>query len=215
MLRASACSSSRGETCGRFRLQEKLEETSGAFPGRTASLRMNQSLNERVKEKTGPAVADVLQPILADERSLSAVTRSYRRDVRGPNSLSLQKLFDDQWRQIDCWLAQLLQSAPVTEHRGDGVDRLSGASLAGESLRVDVPASLMIQDLLGRHELLSQRLRAEATQGRDSSTLHLLQRLAEFHDTAAWILRVVINGHGPVGLEENCVCSAPDPSGRV
>ena len=177
---------------------------------------MNHRPNDRVKEKSDATLAALLQPILAEECSLFVRSRFYRRNVRGPNSHSLQKLFEDQGRQIDYWLAQLLQS---TRAAGDsireGIDGLSRASVVTESAHVDVPAPQMIQDLLRRHELLSRRLRAAAAQWRDSPIVQLLQRLADFHDTAAWILRVVGNGPGPVGLEENCFCSAPDPSGRV
>lgn len=160
---------------------------------------MNQSSDDSVTEKTRAALASSLQPILAEEGSLSARTGVYRRNARGPASHSLQKLFEDQRRQIDHWLAQLLQYAPaVGLSIPYGVDRLTRASIATESPQVEVPAPQMIQDLLARHEGLARRLRTETAQLRDRPALNLLHRLTDFHDTAAWILRVVVRGPGPV-----------------
>jgi DNA-binding ferritin-like protein len=177
---------------------------------------MSRSPNETVKEKLGSAWAALLQPILAEECSLLVRTQIYRGNVRGPNSPSLHQLFDDQRRQIDGWLAQLLQS---TREAGlsvcESIDGLTRASLATESPPVDLSGPEMIQDLRARHEELSRRLRRDAAQWRDPPTLQLLQRLADFHDTAAWILQVVLNGPGSVGLEENYFYGAPDASGRV
>lgn len=138
-------------------------------------------------------MAHLLNHVLADECRLSATTRDFRWKVTGPNFHSLHKLFDEQRRQIDGWLDQL-----VARTRAVGV-AATAASVpvsrpAGEAF---LPASEMIGELLARHEAMARRLRSDveacgATLG-DRSTAELLNRLQEFHETTAWMLRMLLD----------------------
>jgi len=53
--------------------------------------------------------------------------------------------------------------------------------------------------LLARHEEMAHRLRDDIERLPDPGTADLLLRLAEFHETTAWMLRVV--SHGPDSQE--------------
>jgi DNA-binding ferritin-like protein len=54
----------------------------------------------------------------------------------------------------------------------------------------------MIGDLLARHEQMADRLRQDIVRLGDPTTEGVLQRLLEFHETSAWMLRMLHDGPG-------------------
>lgn len=145
--------------------------------------------------KARETLAKIIDHVLAEECSLSATTRDYRWNVTGPNFHSLHKLFDEQRRQLDHWLVQLFQrtrAAGISSN--DGMADLTRAAQAGANSGAGLPARQMIDDLLMRHEDMSRKLRDNIAKLGDPATAELLQRLAEFHDTTAWMLRMLLEG---------------------
>lgn len=145
--------------------------------------------------KARETLTRILDHVLKDECSLSAATRDYRWNLRGPNLYSLHRLFDEQRRQLDFWLEQLIER---TKSAGLGVfgriEPLSGAKIpSGE----DLPPRTMIGDLLARHEEMAHRLREDIAQLSDPATAELLTKLLEFHETTAWMLRMLHDGPDP------------------
>lgn len=143
--------------------------------------------------KAREALAKIIDHVLAEECSLSATTRDYRWNVTGPNFHSLHKLFDEQRRQLDQWLVQLFQrtrAAGIVS--GDGMARMTRAAQAMVSSGAGLPARQMIDDLLGRHEEMSRKLRESVEALADPGTAELLRRMADFHDTTAWMLRMLL-----------------------
>lgn len=140
-------------------------------------------------------LARVLDHVLAEECSLSAATRDYRWHVSGPNFHSLHKLFEEQRRQLDDWLAQIFQrKRAVGVTTAERVEDLTRAAEAERRPSAGVPAQKMIDDLLARHEEMSRKLRDDVERLGDPGTAELLKRVADFHDTTAWMLRMLLEG---------------------
>jgi starvation-inducible DNA-binding protein len=150
--------------------------------------------------KARDTLAKVLDHVLRDECSLSATTRDYRWKVTGPNLYSLHRLFDEQRRQLDYWLGQVGQLAKSVgfgaRDTAEEIKRAADAGPGPSSAAASVPPSTMIGDLLARHEVMAQRLRADIESLGDPATAELLTRLVEFHETTAWMLRMLHNGPG-------------------
>jgi starvation-inducible DNA-binding protein len=141
--------------------------------------------------KARETFARLLNHVLADECSLSATTRDYRWSVTGPNLYSLHRLFDEQRRQLDYWLGQIFERTRAAGMAMFG--ELEQTSRAGPPV-VEHPGlapQSMIGDLLARHEEMAKRLHTELAGIGDPVTTELLQHLVEFHETSAWMLRVL------------------------
>jgi starvation-inducible DNA-binding protein len=175
----------------------KQNETRRSFLGRSvrvSSLRMQSKPDVGAKGNARDSLARVLEHVLREEGVLLAATCDYRWKVTGPNLYSLHRLFDEQRRQLDYWVACVMER---TKSLGLRSRRLSGkpvVSVREPGSDPVVPARTMIGDLLSRHEHMAQRLRDHLERLRDPVATDLLQRLLEFHETTAWMLRVVGNG---------------------
>lgn len=143
--------------------------------------------------KARETFAKLIDHVLKEECSLSATTREYRWTVTGPNFHSLHKLFDEQRRQLDGWLSQLMQWTRATGIvGGDALEDLTRAKEQCVSGGAALPAQKMIDDLLARHEEMSRKLRENVQNVGDPASTEILQRLADFHDTTAWMLRMLL-----------------------
>jgi starvation-inducible DNA-binding protein len=158
-----------------------------------------QSLTKTgITGKTRETLAKILEHVVREEFSLCATTKDYRWNVTGPNLYSLHRLFDEQRRQLDYWLERIRE-------RAKSIGFSSWANLAkkvqpsgrGAPSSAGLPAQTMVGDLLARHEGLAHRLREDIERLGDPATVDLLLHLAEFHETTAWMLRVINNGPGP------------------
>jgi starvation-inducible DNA-binding protein len=142
--------------------------------------------------KARQTLARILSHVLEEECSLSATTSSFRWKISGPNLQSLNRLFEEQRRQIDSWLEQLRARTRAV----GGTGTLAATSVSGTSAEQPaLPVSRMIAELLERHEKMAQQLRDDvvacgARLG-DRATAELLNQLAEFHETTAWMLRTL------------------------
>jgi starvation-inducible DNA-binding protein len=148
-----------------------------------------------ITAKARQTLVKILDHVLRDECSLSDTIRDYRWSVTGPNLYSLHRLFDEQRRQLDYWLEQVMERA---RSMGFGSRRSAEAKLASAPERPalpGVPVRSMVGDLLARHENMADRLRHDIDKLRDPGLAELLMKLVEFHETTAWMLRVV--NHGP------------------
>jgi starvation-inducible DNA-binding protein len=141
-------------------------------------------------------LAKIIDHVLRDECSLAATTRDYRWNVTGPNLYSLHRLFDEQRKQLEFWLDQVVKCAksvgvgskiPVEEvtRAAQAAPATSGAGL---------PPETMIVDLLSRHEQMAQQLRKDIGRLGDPKAADVLSHLLEFHETTAWMLRMLHDG---------------------
>jgi starvation-inducible DNA-binding protein len=159
---------------------------------------MESNTSTGIPGKARETFATILDHVLKDECSLSATTRDYRGNVTGPNLYSLHRLFDEQRRQLHFWLDQLIEHArsfgfgSAISLREDVPESASEAS-AGPAL----PARSMVVDLVVRHEEMAYRLRDDIENLNEPTMAELLMRIVEFHETSAWMLRMVDNGSHP------------------
>ena len=141
-------------------------------------------------------LAKTIDHVLKDECSLSATTRDYRWNVTGPNFYSLHRLFDEQRRQLDHWLDKVLERA---KSNGFGaranLEKEMQLAVADATSGAGLPARTMVVNLLLRHEEVAHRLREDIECLADPGTTELLIRIVEFHETTAWMLRMI--HHGP------------------
>lgn len=150
--------------------------------------------------KARETLAKILEHVLQEEFRLSATTRDYRWNVTGPQLYSLHRLFDEQRRQLDFWLNKVLERARSIGFGGRAKVRKTEAPTATEGAQgVRLPPRTMVGDLLTRHEEMAHRLRDDIERLADPGTAELLRHIAEFHETSAWVLRMV--NHGPSSAE--------------
>jgi starvation-inducible DNA-binding protein len=148
--------------------------------------------------KARETLARILDHALKEECLLSATTQDYRWNVTGPNLYSLHRLFDEQRRQIDHWLDQLMERARCFGFGGrPNLKKELPAGTSDAAAGGRLPASTMVVDLLLRHEEMAHRLRADIKRLSDPTLSDLLMRIVEFHETTAWILRMVNHGSEP------------------
>jgi DNA-binding ferritin-like protein len=104
-------------------------------------------------------------------------------------------LFDEQRHQLDYWLNRVTErTKSIRAPKRPGERTPSQLSDADPKSSAGLPAHTMIDDLLSRHERIAHRIRDDIERLRDPATADLLRALVEFHETTAWMLRLVING---------------------
>jgi DNA-binding ferritin-like protein len=120
--------------------------------------------------------------------------REYRGQVTGPNLYSLRRLFDEQRSQLNFWLDRIVERTKSIGLGKRAVATKANQSSAALGVTASLPAHSMIGNLLGEHERIAQHLRHDIERLPDPAMADLLQRLVEFHETTAWMLRVVHTG---------------------
>ena len=149
------------------------------------------SLGAKAREN----LARILNHALQEEVVLSATMRDFLGSVTGPNFHSLYRLFGDHCRQIDRWLGEIGERARAlgAVMRATVVEQAKSAG--GSADPAARPARNIVGDLLALHEGIAARLRADlAACGGDTATADFLTRLVDFHETTAWMLRMVLDG---------------------
>ncbi len=142
--------------------------------------------------KPRSTVRAVLESVLAQETHLAAVTRECSWRVRGSPLQSVKRLFAEQARQIDGWLTDLLACASAL-----GVATRPAPLPAVEVASNAAPGTGgAVAEMLARHEAAVAELReaVAALRHRDPNgeAVLLLNGLLEFHETSAWMLRLVL-----------------------
>lgn len=141
-------------------------------------------------------VESLLRGIVGEESRLRATTRQFRQGVTGPHFHSRQKLFEDQARQLEGCLCQLKARCKALgggEVSGSGED-----DFHADPGFASVPAAPSAGALIAWHEQLATRLHGDAQLCAralaDYATAEILDHLARFHETSAWILRLALDG---------------------
>jgi len=141
--------------------------------------------------KARETLAKIFDHVLRNECSLSATTRDYRWNVTGPNLYSLHRLLDEQRRQLDYWLDRVIERA-----RSAGIPVPARSEATVPAAVAGLPPRTMIGDLLARHEAMARQLRQDIARLGDPGTAEVLTRLVEFHETTAWMLRMLHSDSG-------------------
>ena len=122
---------------------------------------MHPKPDDSLTGKARETFAKIIEHVWTEECSLSATTRAYRWSVTGPNFHSLHKLFDEQRRQLDQWLAQLFQRSRAAGVTTPTPEEAASEAQEESAAAAGMPPQQMIDDLLGRHEELSRKLRED------------------------------------------------------
>lgn len=161
---------------------------------------MPTSTKPRFSNRARAAVASILNHALAEELLLSSTTRDFSGTV--PNFHSLHRLLADQYRQLERWVDQLASrtwALGPSASADNKMDELAAARCV--TLRDRMPEDTMVAELLSLHEELADRLREDGRKCShalgDPTTAGVLERLVEFHETTAWMLRMVLQGAAP------------------
>jgi len=153
-------------------------------------MKANIGLNDEARLEVG----EILNLLLADEYVLYATTRDYHWNVTGPEFHSLHKQFEGQYEQIAQWIDDVAERARAigAGARGNWADLAKSARSSADP-GIGLPAGRMIAELLGLHDDMIVKLRAdgEACMDRfkDAGTADFLTGLMEQHEKAAWMLR--------------------------
>lgn len=159
------------------------------------------STSSRFATKAGTAVAALLEQVLTHESALAAATRDYVWRVRGSPLQSLKRLFTEQGRQIEHWLMALSEQAAAIglESR----DAQPPESTEPSSAPV-AEGRRAVTELLSRHEGLARELdeALETLRRREMErTIEpVLTQLRDFHETSAWMLRLLLQSPEPARL---------------
>lgn len=151
---------------------------------------MASKTHTSIPGKTRESLTKILDHVLKEEIFLLATMREYRVSVTGPNLYSLRRLIDEQRRQLDYWLDRVIERTKSIGGKKASEQRAE-KSQPVPKIDASVPARSMIGDLLSRHERIARHLRDDIERLPDPATAELLLRLVEFHETTAWMLRVV------------------------
>jgi DNA-binding ferritin-like protein len=141
--------------------------------------------------KARQTIASLIEHVLWEETRLAATARQFAWRVHGAPAQSLKRLFVEQGRQIERWLsdfaARLHAVGAACVSSGDGAGDGAEAPLAPRS------ATLA---LLEQHERLIAEVRAAheaiAQKDPDGDAALLIAGLLEFHETSAWMLRLLL-----------------------
>ncbi len=138
-------------------------------------------------------VIQILNRLLADEIFLYAKTRDYHWNLAGPQSRNLRELFGSQYEE----LARVGDSVAERARKAhSSLEEARDHSQFKDTLEHDLPAEVMIENLVVDHEAIIRRLREDietcADKFHDTDTNNFLTDLMEQHETFAWMLRACL-----------------------
>lgn len=147
-------------------------------------------------------VGSILQTVLSHESRLAATAHAFEWRVRGSPLQSIKRLFAEQSRQIDRWLDDVSECAQRVG--------IAAAAAGGERHRAengidsDTAPRIAAAELLQRHEALARELRAAVTvlaeRDPNNDAVAVLDGLLYFHETSAWMLRLLLETPERAGL---------------
>jgi DNA-binding ferritin-like protein len=143
--------------------------------------------------KTRTTIGSILQIVLTHESRLAATAHEFEWRVQGSPLQSIKRLFAEQSRQIDRWLNDVSECARTLGVR-EAARELSGEDANSPDSGTAPRAAA--RELLLRHETIACELRGALDGAHDreanNDAAMLLGGLLEFHETSAWILRLLL-----------------------
>lgn len=146
------------------------------------------------KSNVGDLISSIYEHLWVDESRLAAATRRIVGRLPGAAGQSLVRLFVDHCRQLDGWTRELKDQAWTV---GIAVPCVGGVSDDVETAdAVARSPRAIVAEALSLHDRLAKRLRDDLESIECSeaagSISRLLNRLLEFHETTAWMLRLLL-----------------------
>lgn len=154
--------------------------------------------NIGIPEKKLKSTTAILSSVLADEMVLYVKTRKYHWNVSGENFMELHKLFELQYKQIECSIDEVAERIGKLGEKTIGTmhEFLKNATIK-ENPEEHTSSKEMLKKLLKDHETIILNLRKDIEdcfeKNKDSGTADMLTGLMQQHETNAWILRRYLN----------------------
>lgn len=156
---------------------------------------METTLSRTWQSKADDGIGSIFEHLWIDESRLAATTRRFVNRLRGAAGQSLARLFGDHGRQLDAWMGDLRDQASASGIVLEACEA-PDEDLDG-SVRPSVSPRAIIAEVLSLHDRVAEQLRNDLVAieycdegGRISRPLN---RLLEFHETTAWMLRVLLS----------------------
>lgn len=144
----------------------------------------------------GTDVAIALSHFLASTYILYHKTLFYHWNVTGEHFISLHKLFEDQYKNLQDAGDTIAERIRAIGHLSPGtLTEFMALSSVKEDKILPTHAEDMVSSLLDSHEACSREARAVfriAEKADDPVTTDLMLRRMAFHDKSAWMLRVLL-----------------------
>jgi DNA-binding ferritin-like protein len=160
-------------------------------------MKLKLKIKDRIRGHSPRKSGEILEHVFADESMLCVATQDYCRNARGPHLHGLRGLFVAQYRQIEQWLARIVERTQAIGSMARGglrrlarIARISAPAGAGLAIRT------MVVELHALHEELARRLRMDAaicSRGlADTGTASFLGELLNFHEATAGLLQSLL-----------------------
>lgn len=153
------------------------------------------------KPKAKPAQADeknltsIMKLLLADEYVLYTKLRNYHWNVRGPNFLTLHRLFEEQYNALALIIDEVAEDIRQQGAMAPGtLDEFMQLARLTEKPGVYPDWRTMVTELADDHESLVKWLEADVEfiddQIDDDAAENFLIELVDQHQKMAWLLRM-------------------------
>lgn len=152
-------------------------------------------------DQIGQSSVDILTTTLAATFALYTKTRKFHWNVTGPNFISLHKLFESQYEELDEAMDEVAERIRMLGGWALGtLAEMQKHSYLEEDPGNNPDETGMIAELVADHEEVIRHLRADVettTDNHDAGTADFLTGLLRSHEQMAWFLRAHISAPRP------------------
>lgn len=153
------------------------------------------------KPKAKPAQAEdkslsgIMKVLLADEYVLYTKLRNYHWNVRGPNFLTLHRLFEEQYTALALVIDEIAEDIRQQGSMAPGtLDEFKQLTRLSEKPGVYPDWRTMVTELAADHESLVSALEADVeyidSEIDDDAAENFLTELVDQHQKMAWLLKM-------------------------
>ncbi len=151
------------------------------------------------KAKPAPAeeknLSSIMKVLLADEFVLYTKLRNYHWNVRGPNFLTLRRLFEEQYNALALIIDEVAEDIRAQGVMAPGtLDEFKQLTRLSEKPGVYPDWRTMVSELAADHDSLVSALEADIEyiddEIDDDAAENFLTELVDQHQKMAWLLRM-------------------------
>ena len=157
---------------------------------------VGMSINIGISEKDRAAIAGGLSKLLADTYTLYLTTHNFHWNVTGPMFNTLHLMFMAQYTELWNAVDPIAERIRALGHAAPGSYAQFGALATVPDAPQTPPKALeMVRILVAGHEAVARTARnifAAAHKASDEPTADLLTQRLAVHETAAWMLRSLL-----------------------
>jgi starvation-inducible DNA-binding protein len=170
----------------------------GVSPREASSFHLQKQSNMKpnigISDKNLQKVANLLNPLLADEFALYVKTRNAHWNVTGDNFYELHKFFEKQYKQLEEIMDEVAERVRMLGHYSIGTlnDIVKNTRLT-ENKADNGTQTNLIRGVLDDQETIIRILRKDIEEAenelKDTGTTDFITGLMEKHEKMAWMLR--------------------------